>query len=279
MQLDVPTSYRHGAARSPGVALITGGTRGIGRAIAEEFASKGHDLVLVARDAKQLSAAKDEIMRDHGVSVVSIVADVSDKNSVYQMLEECNAANIYPRFLVNNAASWSSLPVEAVAFEQMADMIATNVIGPVQLIKALLPGIRKQRGGILNVGSLAGALPTPGFACYGATKAFVASMSVALRHELRGAGINVCLLLPGAVDTEFVHGLKRTRTTRLLSSRPDTVAHMAYRALMSGHAIAVPGAIAGPLYFGIKVLPEAITWRLLSLTSDFINWRQGRSYQ
>jgi uncharacterized protein len=279
MHLDVHTSDHAGTAQAPGVALITGGSRGIGRAIAEEFASKGHDLVLVARDGKQLSATKDEIVRDHRVSVISIVADISDKNSVYQLLEECRMANIHPRFLVNNAGSWSSLPVEAAPFEQLADIIATNVMGPVQLIKAFLPGIQKQRGGILNVGSLAGALPTPGFACYGATKAFIASMSVALRHELRGTGINVCLLLPGAVDTEFVHGSKRTRTTRLLSSRPDTVAHMAYRGLMSGRAIAVPGAIAGALYFGITVLPEAITWRLLSLTNDFINWRQGRSYQ
>src|SRR6266480_8075622 len=192
-------------------ALITGASSGIGREFARQLAKRARSIVLLARRSERLADLRDELLnRNPNLDVNVRVVDLADKTQIELLIDSLAHDKIDVDLLINNAGlgdSGAFATGDAIRNEQM---LLVNVVALTSLTRRLLPQmIAKRRGGILNVSSSAGFLPIPGNAVYAATKAYVTSFSEALRAELRGTGVSVCVLCPGPVHTEFQEGAKR----------------------------------------------------------------------
>ena len=229
-------------ARRP-VTLITGASAGIGSALARIFAANGHEVMLVARRADRLAALADEIAgRGHRRPLVAAI-DLQAPDAVRQIDEQMARHGVEPEIVVNNAGF--GLLGQAASLdrgEQLA-MIDLNVRVLTELSLAWVDVLKRRKGGILNVGSVAGFLPGPGMAVYYATKAYVLSFSQALHQELKASGVRVTVLCPGPVPTEFQAraGVSGTTFPRLLARSAERVAGDGYRGLQAGRAVVVPG--------------------------------------
>jgi NADP-dependent 3-hydroxy acid dehydrogenase YdfG len=178
-------------------ALVTGASRGIGRAIAERLAER-YEIVAVSRSAKAL----DEVARSiekRGGRCRTIVLDVSEHAAVAKAL-----ASLEVDVLVNNAGVGIIKPLVDLGVDEWRQQMSVNLDGMFYVTRAVLPGmIARQRGYIVNIGSLAGRNPFVGGACYSATKHAVIGFSESLMLEVREAGVRVTVIMPGSVDTEF----------------------------------------------------------------------------
>lgn len=184
-------------------ALITGASSGIGAEVARQLARHGATVTLVARRMERLERLADEVRRDGGRAVV-IVADLTDENERGDVLREAGAAMGGVDILVNSAGfGWYGYGSE-MPWPLAEQMIQTNVIALTQLtLEAVREMKANGRGHIVNIGSIVGSLPEQGVAIYSATKSFVDSFTTALHRELRGTDVQVSLLRPGPVRTEF----------------------------------------------------------------------------
>jgi uncharacterized protein len=243
------------------VALITGGSAGIGLAIAREFAAHGHDLLLVARDATKLEVAALTLARSFPVRIHLLALDVADADAVTRINRELLESGLTVAWLVNNAGTWLAGAICDSRPEDLEAALSTNVVAAHRLTRAVLPGMLERGiGAILNVGSLAGMAPAPGFALYPASKAFLHDMTIALREELRDTGVTVSLLSPGMVRTSFVGGETGGRSwLSWLQSSPETVARAAYRGMISAQATIVPGLVWRLIWLGMRILPVRTT--------------------
>lgn len=184
--------------------LITGASSGIGRSFAIALAARGADLVLVARRADRLESLATELRDRHGVTVHTFPFDLSAPSAAADLRDAAAQRGIHVTSLVNNAGFGSFGPFTEADPEHLAREIAVDVSAPVQLTAAFLPQILTAGGGfVINVASMAAYAPSPRMAVYGAAKAFVLSFTEALWAELRGTGVTVFALSPGATSTEF----------------------------------------------------------------------------
>ena len=135
-------------------------------------------------------------------------------------------------YLVNNAGDWSWGRLQDTDIDGLERLVDTNVLAPLRLTKALLPQLAAARGGVLFMASLAALVPTPAFATYGASKAFLASLALGLHEECRADGVMSCVVFPGVVRTEFTSPDAETLWYRALASAPETVARASYRGFL-----------------------------------------------
>jgi short-subunit dehydrogenase len=241
-----------------GIALVTGASSGIGAELAVVFAHHGHRVVLAGRDAARLSDVALRIERQTGRRSETIVADLAVAGGVDQIVAALAERKIEPAYIVNAAGFGRyGMAAKLGAAEQVA-IVNVNCGALTDLTIRLLPGALKQRGGVLNVGSVGGFFPGPGMSVYFASKAFVHSFSQALRSEYLGQGLRVSALCPGPVPTGFQAraGMVSPRLPRLLGHDAQSVALAGYRGLMRNRAVVVPGpffnllmATAGGLMF------------------------------
>jgi short-subunit dehydrogenase len=253
------------------VTVITGASAGIGVALARVFAREGHDLALVARRAERLHALADELAGAGAQRPLVIGADLATPGFAERIAEELRAQGAEPQYMVNNAGfglvgrAGSRGPAEELG------MIDVNVRALTELSLAFADSLARHRGGLLNVGSVAGFLPGPGMAVYYATKAYVLSFSEALHAELKARGVRVTVLCPGPVPTEFAEraGLKSGRAPGPLTVSAERVAEAGYRGLMRGQRVVVPGMANKVLTTIIPLVPR----RLLL---GAVNLRQAR---
>jgi len=192
-------------------ALITGASAGIGREFARQLASRAQSLILVARREQRLSELRDELRGNHpGLTVHIHKTDLANLSQIDELARWLEREKIDVDLLINNAGLGDLGPFGTSDPARNERMMLVNMVALTSLTRRLLPQmIAKRRGAILNVSSSAGFLPIPGFAVYAATKAYVTSLSEALRVELRGTGVSVCALCPGPVPTEFQEIAKR----------------------------------------------------------------------
>ncbi|HEX7506237.1 MAG TPA: SDR family oxidoreductase, partial [Polyangia bacterium] len=184
--------------RTEKMALVTGASAGIGRALARLAAKDGHDLVLVARRRDRLEELSAELTAAHGVQVTVIAADLSDHAAPAAIAERLRSDGKHVDFLINNAGFGSCGPFSQAVLDREVEMIHLNIRALVQLTHLFLPEMLARRSGrILNVASVAGFVPGPYMATYYASKAFVLSFTEALSAELLGTGVSITASCPG----------------------------------------------------------------------------------
>ncbi|MFU8763047.1 MAG: SDR family NAD(P)-dependent oxidoreductase [Haliea sp.] len=202
------------------VALVTGASSGIGRAFAAELASRGLDLLLVARRTDRLHSLATELERAHGVTVRVCGADLAEPAAIDQIM--AIAADMDIGLLVSNAGFGLKGPHQDNDPVRMAAMLQVNCAAPLQLTHRLLPGLlRRGRGGIIITSSVEGLMGVPYSAAYAASKAFTNSLGESLWGELSTAGLDVLALCPGSTDTEAhaLQGIDATTLEGMMSPR------------------------------------------------------------
>lgn len=184
--------------------VITGGGRGIGRAIALGFAARGGELLLVGRDAASLDATVEDA-RQAGGTARALVIDLTEQDAPTRVIEAAVESGGID-LLVNNAGNVSAGRLESIDEADARSMLALNLVAPVLLTRAALPALRTSPRGaiILGVSSGIGLLPLPFYTVYAATKTGLAGFDHALRRELHGTGIHVATLYPGATATDMM---------------------------------------------------------------------------
>jgi uncharacterized protein len=232
------------------VTLITGASAGIGAELARVFASNGHRLALVARRADRLAALAAEIGVSGGAAPILIPCDLEQPDACDQVAAALAAAGVEVEFVVNNAGfGLFGHAVELDRAEQLG-MIGVNIRALTDLSLRFSDHLIRHRGGILNLGSIAGFLPGPGMAVYYASKAYVLSFTEALRGELGPRGVRVTVLCPGPVPSEFQTraGFSPGFDSAVLNVSASNVAQAGYRGVMANKRAVLPG-------FGIKIVP------------------------
>jgi short-subunit dehydrogenase len=232
------------------VTLITGASAGIGAELARVFASNGHRVVLVARRADRLAALAGEIAAAGRAAPIVIPCDLQQPDACDKIAAVLAAEGVEVEYVVNNAGyGLFGKAVELDRAEQLG-IIDINVSAMTDLSLRFADSLIRHRGGILNVGSIAGFLPGPGMAVYYASKAYVLSFSEALRRELAPRGVRVTALCPGPVPSEFQAraGFKPGFDSAILNVSASDVAQAGYRGLMANKRAVLPG-------LGIKIVP------------------------
>lgn len=232
-------------AKNNRYALITGASKGIGKAIAAELARRGHHLLLVARSEDLLAQLSEELQAAHGVRVRYRASDLSQPNAASDLLAWCTAEGLVIDMLINNAGFGVWDPFAEANLDSLINMNALNVDAVVRLSHTFLPMLRAQpKAWLLNVSSMGAFQPIPNMALYGAGKAYVRSFTRALRDELRGTSVRVTCLCPGGVWTEF----PKRAGNEVVSERAknfmmaaDKCARITVRAMLRGKAEVVPG--------------------------------------
>ncbi len=184
-------------------ALITGASSGIGAETARLLAQKGLKVILVARRKEKLKQLAGEIIQSGGLAQV-IQADLSRDEDVQKLLIQIHQGVIQPDVLINNAGfGWYGYFAEMTE-PMVMEMLQVNVKAVVQLTREIIPHMQaKGKGAIINVSSIAGGLPNQGIALYAASKAFLDAFSTSLHREMKGSGVQVSVVRPGPVKTEF----------------------------------------------------------------------------
>jgi short-subunit dehydrogenase len=225
------------------VTLITGASAGIGMELARVFARHGHALALTARRKERLDALASEIAAGGGAKPLTLALDLAQPGAAARIGEALATNGLKPQFIVNNAGFGLVGRAAALPCDEQLGMINVNVRAVTDLSLAFVDSLERQRGGILNVASVAGFLPGPGSAVYYASKAFVLSLTEALHEELRPRGIRVTCLCPGPVATEFQAraGVAGEAPPWPLAVTAARVADAGYRGLMRGQRVVIPG--------------------------------------
>ncbi len=254
------------------VTLITGASSGIGAALAHEFASHGHALVLTARRAPELNALADAIAANGHARPRVIAADLGQPEGVASLAAALQEAGLEVSILVNNAGFGLLGDAALLDRDRQLAIVALNNRALTDLTLRFIPGITRHKGGILNVASIAGFMPGPGMAVYHASKAFVVSLTEALHEELKADDVKVCALCPGPVATEFDDraGVPHDYFPAALSRSAEAVARAGYAGFMAGHRIVVPGKPNRIATLLPRLLPRGLVLR-------FLGWRWSKA--
>jgi short-subunit dehydrogenase len=263
---------REGRRKARGVrnrALVTGASVGIGAAFTQRLAHDGYDLIIVARDRRRLDKLARQL-RDHDrVEVEILAADLTEASGLHAV--ERAVADAELDLLVNNAGFGTFGRFAELDVEQEDREIRLNVLALVRLTRAALPGmVRRKRGSIINVSSLAGMQPAPFSATYAATKAFVNSFTEALHEELRGTGVRLQALCPGFTKTEFQEraGIATDRIPALAWMTAEAVVDASMAALRGGDLICVPGVANRLLAAVSATIPRSVVRRVAGALTE-----------
>jgi short-subunit dehydrogenase len=248
--------------------LVTGASSGIGLELAHCFAADGCRLILLARNTDALETLAGELRQAHKIETLVLTADLSRPEIPARVFKELQGRGIPVDVLVNNAGFGANGTFAGLPLPRQLEMIQVNITALTNLTGLFLPGmIERRRGGVLNVGSLAGFLPGPGMDIYYATKAFVLSFTEALAEELAGTGVTATALCPGPTATNFgniSHGqkMRRLNTPKMPAA---AVARHGHRAFRKGRWLAIPGRQYQVLLLLVRILPRWCVCKLAGL--------------
>ena len=227
------------------LALVTGASAGIGAELARELARHGHDLILAARSVRSMETLAAEL-RGLGAEATVIPIDLSKPGAAATLAHDIASRGVTVDVLINNAGLGALRRFDRMDPARIGEILQVNIVALTELTRLLLPGmVARRRGKIMMVASVAAFQPGPHMAAYFASKAYVLSLGEALAHELRGTGVSVTVLCPGATATNFftVAGADHTviahRLRRMMPA--DAVARLGYRALTAGRPVIVTG--------------------------------------
>lgn len=195
-------------------AFITGATGGLGKEFVKLFADNGNNLVIIGRNSKKLADLKKDVESKYSIKVDTIAVDFADETAAEQIFEQVKNRDIQIDYLVNNAGLGGQGTFVDRTMEQDISMMRVNMLVPTKLMKLFITElVKKGSGRVLNVSSSAALIPGPLQTEYYATKAYVTSLSNAIAYEVKGTGVMVTTLMPGAIDTGFARagGLTQTK--------------------------------------------------------------------
>lgn len=254
------------------VALITGGSKGIGLELAKQFAEYSHDLVLVARDRQDLNLAKNTLEADYSCQVICFSYDLTLEEAGEDLYQQLEARNIQIDVLVNNAGLGDYGVFSDADLDRQLQMLKINILTLTSLTRLFLPlMLKKGRGRILNVASLVAYFSGgPQWTSYVASKHYVLAFTRGLAKELANTGVSVTAVCPGATATDFVSraGIADSRLYRWLPKTSSTwVAKAGYRATMAGRTSVVPGLLNKVFAFFGELPPRFIAQSVFSFLS------------
>jgi short-subunit dehydrogenase len=229
-------------------AVVTGASSGIGYELARQFAQNGFDLLIVSAGERIDAAAQD--IQALGVSVQPVQADLATHDGVHKLISAIQSSGRPVDAVAINAGVGVSGPFLETDLAEELNMIALNVTFAVHLTKYIVRDmVARGSGRILFTASIAGTMPTPYEAVYGATKAFLRSFSQSLREELKETGVSVTSLMPGATETEFFERADALDTKLGASEKDDPaeVAKEGFEALMAGKDHVIAGSFKNKL--------------------------------
>ena len=244
-------------------ALITGSTSGIGKALAEKFASQGHHLVLVSKvsDIESLNQQADLLAGRYDIKVSVIGIDLEKEYAAKMVYEKVKKLNISVEYLVNNAGFGVYGSFLETDLMQEIDMMTLHTTCTTKMMKLFLPDmVHNGYGRVLNLSSTASYMPVFKMSVYAATKAYISSLSKTINMELKGTGVSVTALCPGATSTAFAHkaGMENTLLFRMFVMSSTDVANIGYKALIRGRPYVIAGAYNKLLVLLTRLLPAFI---------------------
>ncbi len=248
-------------------ALITGASSGIGLELAKIHASKGDNVVLIARNISKLDELKSELEEKYNISVHTIGKDLSLHNSAQQVYDETTRQNIQIDYLVNNAGFGDYGNFYETSLDKELQMINLNIIALTQLCKLYLKDmIKRGSGKIMNVASTAAFQPGPGMAVYFATKAYVLHFSEAIGNEVGDKGVTVTALCPGPTISGFQAAAAMEESNLVKGKKlpgSKEVAEYGYKAMMKGKAVAIHGIKNYLLANAVRFAPRALVVKMV----------------
>ncbi len=253
---------------SPGTALITGGSSGLGAVYADRLARRGYDLVLVARHQRRLDSVAARLRADTGRRVDVIAADLCEPaglNDVAGVLQQDPRISL----LVNNAGMGTHTTLLDSRVDQLAAMIQLNVGALTRLTCAAVPAmVARGRGIVVNLSSTSALAPESLNGVYGGTKAFVLAFTRSLHHELAGSGLQVQAVLPGAVATDFWAGggLPAEMLPRDILMPADVLVDAALAGLDRRELVTVPSLHRVEAWEAYEQARQCLAWLLNRLS-------------
>lgn len=252
------------------VALITGGSSGMGLEFARQLAGRGYDLLLVSNKEDDLAKAYEELVREYKVQIQTRFQDLSEPRAADDLFAWCQGKDILPDVLVNNAGMFFFKELEASDLDRIQAMVNLHVITVTRLC-ILFSQAMKERGSgrILIVSSMAAKLPTPGITIYSATKAYLRSFGKSLSFETKPYGVSVTTVCPAAIATPLYNlkdkWLRLGVRVRLIHT-PQWLVRRALKAMFKGRRLISPSIMNVYLPVLIASLPgplEARIWEKL----------------
>ena len=256
------------------IALVTGGSSGIGLAAAKQLAAQGAHVWLAARRREVLEAALEEVeaaRRYPSQHCGMVAADVSDAGQAARVIDEVTKAAGAPEVVINSAGITQPGYIQALPLEVFRRLMEVNYYGTVYVTKAALPGMLERGAGhIINISSMAGYVGVFGYSAYGASKFAVAGFSEVLRAEMKPHGIRVSVAFPPDTDTPqlaFEEPFKPTETKAISGSAKalsaETVARSILKQAEKGHFFIFPGFDSRLFYLLTSKLPKSLVFAIL----------------
>lgn len=244
-------------------ALLTGASKGIGKAMAFELAAKGYHLALVARSEDLLKQVKAEVEAKYKVRVEYLALDLSERGAAQKVFEWSQQNGFPLSVLVNNAGYGLSGAFESYPLSQHVNMIQVNCTTLVELCYLFLPQLKQQsQAYILNISSSSAYQAVPYLSLYASSKAMVLQFTRGLRHELRKSNVSVTCISPGATDTEFNTraqvGPKAMKAAKKVIMQPEQVAKVAIDSMFKKKAEVLVGFVNKLGGFLAWLLPKKI---------------------
>lgn len=256
-------------------ALITGASNGIGLELAKIHASKGGNLVLVARNKSKLDELKTELENQFKILVYTVGKDLSIKNAAQEVYDETSKQKIQVDYLINNAGFGDFGMFVATDWNKELQMINLNITTLTQFTKLYLQDmVERKSGRIMNVASTAAFQSGPTMAVYYATKAYVLSFSEAVDNEVSDKGVTVTSLCPGATESGFQAAAAMEESALIKGKKLPTsreVAEYGYKAMLSGKTVAIHGLMNYIMANSVRFTPRAIVVKLTRKLQDKSN--------
>ena len=245
-----------------GTALITGGSSGIGYAIANELAGRGYNLIIASNQERQLEEVREELIEKFQIEVYTCFVDLAEPGAGIKLYNWCRNQELEVEILVNNAGIFFFGEVVETNPELAQQMLALHTSTPAMLCTLFGLDMKKRRSGhILNISSLSAYLPYPGIAFYSSTKSFLKGFSRSLRTEMIDYNVNVTCICPGAISTQLyeLDDKKRKKAIKAgIMMSADKLAKLAVKAMFNRKSILIPGFFNRMVIFLTNLFPQGI---------------------
>jgi len=252
--------------KSNPVVLITGASGGIGKALCEEFARDGYDLILAARSMEKMQSHAADLQRRFNIQVTAIGADLESPGGAERLHAEVKKSGKVLNALVNNAGYGVFGEFKDSLLASEVAMMQLNMNAVVVLTKLFLPDLLATRGKILNTASTAAFQPGPYMAVYCATKSFVLSFSESIASELESTGVTVTALCPGPTASGFQDKANLGNSGLIKGKKLPTsedVAALGYRALKRGQRVYIPGFVNWVMAQSMRFTPRNLATKVV----------------